>query len=152
VPYTYELLERIGFRDKAVASLRTLTQAGGRLAPALVTTYARWAKDRGVRFFVMYGQTEATARMAYLPPDRTLAQPESIGVAIPGGSFRLIDADGREIDQPDTVGELVYVGPNVMMGYGQAPGPGAGPGAHRAAHRRPGGPRRAVASTASPGG
>jgi acyl-CoA synthetase (AMP-forming)/AMP-acid ligase II len=120
VPYTYELLERIGFRDKTLPTLRTLTQAGGRLAPDLVTTYARWAKDRGVRFFVMYGQTEATARMAYLPPDRTLAQPQSIGVAIPGGSFQLIDAEGAVIEAPDTVGELVYTGPNVMMGYAQA--------------------------------
>lgn len=120
VPYTYELLERMDFRDRTPESLRTLTQAGGRLPPALVTTYASWARERGVRFFVMYGQTEATARMAYLPPDLAASHPESIGIAIPGGSFRLIDADGKTIDRPDTVGELVYSGPNVMMGYGQS--------------------------------
>lgn len=118
VPYTYELLERMGFRDRLPSSVRTLTQAGGRLPPETVAQIAAWAAGRGARFFVMYGQTEATARMAYLPPDRALAHPGAIGVAIPGGEFRLLDEQGRLIQDTDTVGELVYRGPNVMMGYG----------------------------------
>lgn len=117
VPYTYEMLERGSFRDKAVESLRTLTQAGGRLPPDLASKYAQWAGKRDVRFYVMYGQTEATARMAYVPPGQLLANPDCIGVAIPGGSFRLIDEENKEISAPDAVGELVYSGPNVMLGY-----------------------------------
>lgn len=120
VPYTYELMERIGFRDKAPASLRTLTQAGGRLPPDAVRRFAGWAESHGARFFVMYGQTEATARMAYLPPEAALEHPDAIGRAIPGGEFRLVDEAGRPIEQDDAVGELVYRGPNVMMGYATA--------------------------------
>lgn len=121
VPYTYELLERSGFLDNAPPSLRTMTQAGGRLPPEVVTRFGRWAQARGVRFFVMYGQTEATARMAYLRPDEVLSRAGDIGRAIPGGEFRLIDADGKTVETPDTVGELVYRGPNVMMGYATRP-------------------------------
>ena len=117
VPYTYELFDRCGFMDKPLPALRTLTQAGGRLPAESVRRYADWAAARGVAFFVMYGQTEATARMAYLPPDRLAAHPDCIGVAIPGGSFSLIDGDGSEIAAAGTPGELVYRGPNVMMGY-----------------------------------
>lgn len=117
VPYTYELLERAGFRGKALPSLRTLTQAGGRLPVEAAERMALWAKDRGVKFYVMYGQTEATARMSFVPPERLLDSLDSIGAPIPGGSFRLIDEAGRVVDGPDLVGELVYRGPNVMMGY-----------------------------------
>jgi acyl-CoA synthetase (AMP-forming)/AMP-acid ligase II len=119
VPYTYELLERSGFRDHAPPTLRTLTQAGGRLPQDLVATYAAWARNRGARFFVMYGQTEATARMAYLPPELVEENPGAIGIAIPGGAFRLVDEAGAVIGEPDTVGELIYTGPNVMMGYAE---------------------------------
>jgi hypothetical protein len=65
----------------------------------------------------MYGQTEATARMAYLPPHLTLERPGAIGVAIPGGSLRLEPVGGDQ----HGVGELVYTGPNVMMGYAETP-------------------------------
>ena len=118
VPYTYELLERIRFRDHPPASLRTLTQAGGRLPGALARDYAEWAAAHHARFFVMYGQTEATARMAYMPPHQLADFPDHIGVAIPGGAFALIDEAGAEITEADRPGELVYRGPNVMMGYG----------------------------------
>lgn len=117
VPSTYELLDRIGFRLKTLPTLRSMTQAGGRLPPEVARTYGEWSMGAGVRFFVMYGQTEATARMAYVPPELLLAHPGSIGVPIPGGVFHLIDESGQLIDAPDTPGELVYSGPNVMMGY-----------------------------------
>lgn len=117
VPYTYELFERIGLRRRRLPSLRTMTQAGGRLPAETAGTYAEWARGAGVRFFVMYGQTEATARMAYVPPERLLDNPGCIGVAIPGGAFHLIDDTGRVVDGAETQGELVYRGPNVMSGY-----------------------------------
>lgn len=118
VPYTYELFERLGLRDDPPESLRTLTQAGGRLPPETVSRYARFGRERGVKFFVMYGQTEATARMAYLPPELALDHADCIGVAIPRGTFRIQAEDGSEITKPGQPGELIYQGPNVMMGYG----------------------------------
>ena len=117
VPYTFELMERGGFRAASHPSLKTLTQAGGRLAPDLVSAYADWAETNGARLFIMYGQTEATARMAYLPPEQIARRPASIGVAIPEGRFRLVDEAGVEVTGPDAIGELIYAGPNVMMGY-----------------------------------
>ncbi|BBX17442.1 AMP-dependent synthetase [Mycolicibacterium duvalii] len=116
VPYTFELLERIDFPSMDLPHLRYLTQAGGRMPAERVRRFAEQGQRRGWDLFVMYGATEATARMAYLPPDFALTRPEAIGVPIPGGSFSLEpcrDWPGEEI------GELLYHGPNVMMGYAQ---------------------------------
>lgn len=112
VPYTFELLAQAGFAERVPATLCHVTQAGGRLAADEVRRFARLGREHGFRFFVMYGQTEATARMAYLPPDLAESRAGTIGVPIPGGSFRI---DG------DDEGELVYSGPNVMMGYAERP-------------------------------
>src|SRR5690242_11293158 len=68
----------------------------------------------------MYGQTDATARIAYLSTDKTLEKPGSVGSAIPGGQLYLLDAQDKRIDKPDVVGELVYEGPNVALGYAEA--------------------------------
>ena len=117
VPYVYELLQKTGLADRLPPSVRTLTQAGGRLPAETVRALAQQGAAQGFRFFAMYGQTEATARMAWLPPESAARYPDCIGRAIPGGAFTLVDADGTAIDGPDTAGELVYRGPNVMMGY-----------------------------------
>ena len=118
VPHTFELLERVGFSSMELPRLRAVLQAGGRLGPQKVREYAALGRERGWDLFVMYGQTEATARMAVLPPDLALERPESIGRAIPGGSFRVEPLD--DLADGD-VGELVYTGPNVMMGYARTP-------------------------------
>jgi acyl-coenzyme A synthetase/AMP-(fatty) acid ligase len=89
VPFTFELLDRVGFEDMALPHLRYVTQAGGRLAPDRVRRYADLGRRRGWDLVVMYGQTEATARMAYLPPDLVAEHPEAIGMPIPGGRFAL---------------------------------------------------------------
>ncbi|WP_367318497.1 AMP-binding protein [Streptomyces sp. HUAS ZL42] len=117
VPYTFDLLDRIGFARMDLPHLRRVTQAGGRLAPERVARYARLGLTSGWELFVMYGQTEATARMAYLPPHLAAQRPQAIGVPIPGGSFRLEPVDGHGPD----AGELVYSGPNVMLGYAESP-------------------------------
>ncbi len=120
VPYTFELLERVGFGAMELPALRYVTQAGGRLAPEKVRHYVELGRRRGWELFVMYGQTEATARMAYLPPGLAASNPSSIGVPVPGGSFRIEPVDGLDTFE-GPVGELVYTGPNVMLGYAQRP-------------------------------
>ena len=89
VPHTFELLERVGLETVAPDSLRYLTQAGGAMAPERVRAYAEIGQRRGFDLFVMYGQTEATARMAYLPPDLAATRPGAVGVPVPGGRFDL---------------------------------------------------------------
>jgi acyl-CoA synthetase (AMP-forming)/AMP-acid ligase II len=115
VPYTFELLERVGFAGMDLPRLRYVTQAGGRLAPERVQSYAELGRRKGWELFVMYGQTEATARMAYLPPRLAAGHPGAIGIPVPGGAFRIEPVPGLEH------GELVYTGPNVMLGYAETP-------------------------------
>lgn len=119
VPYTFELLEHVGFRDRIPPQLRLVTSAGGRLAPDLVVAYDAALRARGGRFYAMYGQTEATARIAYLPPERAATAPDRIGVAIPGGQLSLLDEAGHPVTGAGATGELAYCGPNVMMGYAE---------------------------------
>ena len=117
VPHTFELLDRTDFADRRHPSLRLVTQAGGRLAPDAVRRWRRLGQRRGFDLYVMYGQTEATARMAYLPPTLAERRPDAVGVAIPGGTFRIAPVEGAAPDE----GELVYTGPNVMLGYAEGP-------------------------------
>jgi hypothetical protein len=113
VPHTYEMLERAGPERIRAPSLRMLTQAGGRMPPDAVARWRDRADGWGAELYVMYGQTEATARMAYLPPHLARVRPGAIGVPIPGGALEVRPVAGHD----DGVGELVYTGPNVMMGY-----------------------------------
>ncbi len=119
VPYTYEMLDRMRFTRIDLPSLRTLTQAGGKLQPDLHRRFATWCQETGRQFIVMYGQCEATARMAYLPWPMSLEKCGSMGIAIPGGRFELVDGNGDIITQPHQTGELRYHGENVTLGYAQ---------------------------------
>lgn len=121
VPYTYRMYKRVGLMDMDLPALTSLTQAGGKLPEALHREFAAWAEETGRRFCVMYGQTEAAPRMGWLPPEQAAAKCGSMGLPIPGGEFTLLDADDKPIDGPDQVGELVYQGDNVAMGYAQCP-------------------------------
>lgn len=116
VPYSYQILQRLGLNKLNVPSLHTMTQAGGKLGDDLAAHFHQELARRGGRFFVMYGQTEATARMAILPATSLPQKLGSAGLPIPGGSFA-IKVDGCITTQPNVPGELVYTGPNVMMGY-----------------------------------
>jgi long-chain acyl-CoA synthetase len=109
VPYHYETMLRMRLLEKALPSLRTLTQAGGRLSPECISRVAKLCAERGRNFFVMYGQTEATARIAYVPAEKLQEKPGSIGIAIQEGKLFL---------DPET-SELLYEGPNVMLGYAE---------------------------------
>ncbi|RME25828.1 MAG: long-chain fatty acid--CoA ligase, partial [Deltaproteobacteria bacterium] len=116
VPASYQHLRRVGIADMALPSLRHMTQAGGRLPPTLVQHFGRWMDRRGGRFWVMYGQTEATARIAVLPPDEREAHPDSVGRAIPGGRLSIRTDDGSAAPA-GVVGQVWFRGPSVMMGY-----------------------------------
>jgi len=119
VPYTYEMLDRLRFSQMELPSLRTMTQAGGKLTPELHEKFSAYAAENGKRFVVMYGQCEATARMGYLPPEKAVEKKGSMGIAIPGGAFHLEDENGNRIITPHTTGELVYQGENVALGYAE---------------------------------
>jgi acyl-CoA synthetase (AMP-forming)/AMP-acid ligase II len=122
VPFVYQMLKKLRFDRMDLPSLRTLTQAGGRLAPDLVVEFADICAAKGMEFIVMYGQTEATARVAYLPWRFVRGKPGSIGVTIPGGELSLEDDGGRVIETEGVAGELVYRGPNVALGYAEHAG------------------------------
>jgi acyl-CoA synthetase (AMP-forming)/AMP-acid ligase II len=107
VPSLHQQMDRIGLAQRELPALRTLTQAGGRLEEGLMRRCMELAAARGWRFFVMYGQTEATARISVLPPERLADKFGSVGQALPGGQL--------EIDSLS--GEIVYRGANVMLGY-----------------------------------
>lgn len=119
VPYSYAILERTGLlRDAMPETMRTLTQAGGRLAPESIIRLHELMRERGGHFWVMYGQTEATARISYVPPDALPDKAHTIGIPIPRGRMS-VWLDDREIAEHDVEGELVYRGPNVMLGYAE---------------------------------
>jgi acyl-CoA synthetase (AMP-forming)/AMP-acid ligase II len=117
VPTQFELLEKIGFDHETLPTLRYITQAGGRLDPVLAQRFARAARDDGWQLVIMYGQTEASPRIAYVPPEEALVSAHTIGRVIPGGQLWIEDVEGRQIEDTGVAGELVYQGPNVMMGY-----------------------------------
>ncbi len=109
VPYVYELFARLGFLKKDYPHLRYLTQAGGRLNKELLAQFAQYAQEKQLDFFVMYGQTEATARMSFLPPAQLIDKLGAIGKPIKNGQFT-IDPESSE---------LHYNGPNVFGGYAE---------------------------------
>jgi acyl-CoA synthetase (AMP-forming)/AMP-acid ligase II len=115
VPSTFAiLLHKTNLAQRSLPSLRYITQAGGAMAPALTREII--AALPGKRIFVMYGATEASARLAYLPPDDLAAHIGSIGRAIPDVELRVLREDGSET-VVDEVGEIVARGPNIMEGY-----------------------------------
>jgi acyl-CoA synthetase (AMP-forming)/AMP-acid ligase II len=118
VPYMYHMLERIGFDRLDLPNLKTMTQAGGRLDPLIIKKYDAWMKQKNGRFFVMYGQSEATARMSYVPPSLLPEKAHSIGCPIPGGMFQIWEGENL-ISEPKHEGEIVYTGRNVMLGYAE---------------------------------
>jgi len=118
VPYTYTMLKRINFDKIELPTLRTMTQAGGKLSEEFIRHFNNYTLEKKVKFFVMYGQTEATARITYVPPERLSDKIGSIGISIPGGELKIMN-DETEITNSNEVGEIVYKGDNVMLGYAE---------------------------------
>ncbi len=119
VPYTYEMLKRLRFKDMQLHTMRYMTQAGGKMDQELIQYFVDISEQRDFKFYVMYGQTEATARISYLPFTEVREKIGSIGIPIPGGQWWLQDEQKNRIETPNKQGELVYRGPNVMMGYAE---------------------------------
>jgi len=112
VPFSYSMYERMGLVEKPPAALQAMTQAGGALSADGVRKIASRLSQNGVDFYVMYGQTEATARMSILPPDQVFERPSSVGLSVRSGRF--------EIGSTEDSDEVVFVGPNVMLGYAKS--------------------------------
>ena len=119
VPLTFENLKRqVDVAALDLSPLRYVTQAGGRMHPDTVA----WARAAfaPAELFVMYGQTEATARLTYLPPAMAETKPGSVGVAVDGVELRIVDDAGAGVPT-GTVGNVVARGPSITPGYFGAP-------------------------------
>jgi acyl-CoA synthetase (AMP-forming)/AMP-acid ligase II len=119
VPSHFQILLRnSSLRKKSFPALRYVQQAGGHLAPLFVHDLS--AALPNTRIFIMYGQTEATARLSYLPPEYLPAKVGSIGRGMPGVSLRVLNVEGKDV-RVGEVGEVVARGANIARGYWRAP-------------------------------
>ena len=119
VPSTFALLlNRSALRKYQFPKLRYITQAGAAMSPNLAGQLQEVFPQ--VAIFIMYGQTEAAARLSYLPPDDLERKMGSIGRAIPGVTLKLLDREGSPVPDGET-GEIVAVGENIMAGYWNRP-------------------------------
>lgn len=117
VPYSYEILNLMRFFRMDLPNLTLLTQGGGRMPKELNLKFAEYCRDRGKQWIATYGQSECTARMAWLPPKWAIEKVGSIGIAVPNAELSLIDMDGNPVTTSNTEGEMCYRGKNVTMGY-----------------------------------
>lgn len=117
VPYSYEILRLMRFFKMDLPDLELLTQGGGKLSKELNLQFVEYVQKTGKRWIATYGQTEGTARMAYLPPEYALSKCGSIGKAVPNGELFLIDSEGQLVKESHKEGELCYRGRNVTLGY-----------------------------------
>ena len=117
VPYSFQVLNLMRFFRMNLPDMELLTQGGGKMPTDLNIKFAEYCRDTNKRWIATYGQSECTARMAYLPAKWALDKVGSIGIAVPNGELSLIDADGNLIITPHTEGEMCYRGKNVTMGY-----------------------------------
>jgi acyl-CoA synthetase (AMP-forming)/AMP-acid ligase II len=117
VPRSYQILQQMRWTPARNPSVKVLTQAGGRLDAGLIRAFHARMTEAGGRFHVMWGQAEAAPRMSVLPSDRLPDKLGSVGPALPGGRLSIRLDDGTETTAPHVAGEVVYRGPNVMLGY-----------------------------------
>ena len=117
VPYSYEILMKMRFTRMDLPNLKVITQGGGKLSEEMFQALAQYANEHGKQFIATYGQTECTARMAYLPAELAMTKTCSIGIAEPGGQLSIVDDNGVESFEGEAQGEMVYRGENVTLGY-----------------------------------
>ena len=117
VPYIYSILDRINLKNYNLKHLNYTTQAGGKLHETIIKRILEKYKLQNIKLQIMYGAAEATARMSFLSWDKIEKKINSIGKPIPGGQFFIEDQYLNKINEENKIGELVYVGKNVSMGY-----------------------------------
>lgn len=122
VPYSFQILSLMRFFRMDLPDLELLTQGGGHMEHALNLKFAEWCRDNGKRWIATYGQSECTARMAYLPAKWAVEKVGSIGIVVPNGELWLVDENGNRITAPHTEGEMCYRGKNVTLGYATSVG------------------------------
>lgn len=120
VPYFFEMLKKLKFERMELPSLRYFTQAGGKLSTELAAEFTKVCLQKKIRFYIMYGQTEATARISYFCATDHPEKVGSIGRPIPGGELWRENESGERITSPGETGELVYRGANVSMGFAES--------------------------------
>jgi len=118
VPFHYQMLHRLRFERLQLPHLRVMTQAGGALDAGIASKAHAFMAGRNGRFHIMYGQTEAAPRITTLPHDDFAKNAHSVGPALKGGQIAVEGADGQQLPAGQQ-GEVVYHGPNVMLGYAQ---------------------------------
>lgn len=116
VPSHFQILLRKSdnFKTTKFPDLKYVTQAGGKLAPIFIDEFRNSHPE--ITFIVMYGQTEATARLSYLPPELYEAKKGSMGKGIPGVELKVVNEKGEKI-KPGEIGEVIARGDNIMLGY-----------------------------------
>lgn len=116
VPFTYEILEKLKFRKLFKKHLKFLTQAGGNLNLNLKKKIIKLSKKNKNKFFIMYGQTEASPRMTYIEKKNMLKKENSVGEAVYGGRIYITNDIGAKV-KTNTLGNIMYKGKNVFLGY-----------------------------------
>jgi len=122
VPFHYEMMLRLGIDNLNIPTIKKMTQAGGKLNYKKALKLNNSLQMKGIDFYIMYGQTEATSRISYLPCESVKMKPHSIGISIPGGKLWLENEEGIKISNSKVIGEMIYEGPNVSMGYAESIG------------------------------
>lgn len=115
VPFSFEILQKLDFRKKNFSKIKTITQAGGKLSEELQKKFSNYFYKKKISFFIMYGSTEATSRMSYLPPKKSQEKIGSVGIPIPGTKIEIMKTKKNE-----NQGEIIFKGKNVSMGYSQS--------------------------------
>jgi acyl-CoA synthetase (AMP-forming)/AMP-acid ligase II len=117
VPYTYEILERIKFHDMSLSNLKYITQAGGKLKQNLKEKLIKTCAKKKIKFYIMYGQTEASPRITIMPWNLLKKFPDSVGAPLPGGKIKI----SNKIKSDNLLqGEIIYYGKNVFWGYSKS--------------------------------
>ena len=117
VPQYYDQLKKIKFENLNISNLKYLTQAGGKLDDNSLKYFEHVCKKKNIKFIIMYGQTEASPRMSYLEWNKFSVKLGSVGKPLFGPKFQLFDNAGKQIKKSFLIGELIYFGKNVSLGY-----------------------------------
>lgn len=111
VPFMFQTLKRLKLNEKILSNLKCVNQAGGKLEPSLTEFFVKFFRSKHINFFTMYGATEASPRISYVPPEKAKEKIGTVGIPINIGKV-YTDAKNKK-----GLGEIIYEGKNVCMGY-----------------------------------